>query len=371
MLHARFLAPIFAAVALALAFLPGLARADVPSQQIPESLRAAIQQHVESKGKEYAGLCVDVNANPPLPFGKYCAFVLSIEHDIAEVSYGPVASNDITRASFKNQGGAWKLMNGNDVPTPMPPTKVPQSAQLPAGLGNAIKQYIESKGHQYAGLCLDVNDNPPLPFGKYCAFVLSIEHDIAEVSFGPVASNDISLVSFKLEGGAWKVMGAQTPAPSPTSVPPTATPSATPTTPANPTTPSVVVPPALLQAIKQHIEASGKQYAGLCVDVNANPPLPFGKYCAFVNSIAGGIADVSYGPVASNDITRVTFRLENGQWTTSTASPVTVTPTHQAPQPPNTGSGNEDSGPDIVVILMVAAALFGAAGLGSLALQRR
>lgn len=369
MSHARLLTPLFGLIALSLAFLPGLARADVPNQQIPGSLKTAIQQHIESQGKQYAGLCVDVNANPPLPFGKYCAFVLSIEHDIAEVSYGPVASGDITLVSFKNQGGSWKLMNGNDGPTPMPPTKVPQSAQLPAGLGNAIKQYIESKGHQHAGLCLDVNDNPPLPFGKYCAFVLSIEHDIAEVSYGPVASNDISRVSFKLEGGTWKVMGTQTqmPTPSPTSVPPTATP----TTPASPTAPAVVVPPALLQAIKGHIESSGKQFAGLCVDVNANPPLPFGKYCAFVLSIVDGVADVSYGPVASNDITRVKFRLENGAWKLSTPPVVTATPTHQAPQPPNTGSGNSDSGTNIVVILVAAAGLFALAGFGSVAIQRR
>ncbi len=376
MLRARMLVTIGGIIAILAVFSPGMARADVPPGQIPLSLHTAIQQYIEGKGHDYAGLCVDVNQNPP-PYGDYCAFVLSIEHDIAEVSYGPVASGDITRVDFKNTGGNWApMLSGNPTPSP---TQAPVG--LPAGLNNAIKAFIESKGHDYAGLCIDVNANPPLPFGEYCAFLLSIEHDIAEISYGPVASGDISLASFRLEGGQWKVIG-QAPAPTSTPVVPTPTspaqptatpttpaqPTATPTTPAQPTT-TPSVPPALEAAIKARIESIGKEYAGLCVDVNANPPVPFGKYCAFVNSITNGVADVSYGPVATNDITRVSFRLEGSTW--KLVTPVTPTKTAVVPLPPSTGSGSDDDGMSTLALAAIISAVVAVSGAGAFAIRRR
>lgn len=366
MLREKLFLPIGGLIALAFAMLPAFAEANVPSNQVPSELKSAIEQYIENQGHGYAGLCVDVNQQQPLPFGEYCAFVLSIEHDIADVSYAPVASDDISYAYFKNTNGTWSpILPDSETPTPPPAEN-----NLPAGLANAIKQHIESRGHQYAGLCVDVNANPPLPFGKYCAFVLSIEHDIAEISYGPVASNDITMVSFELVNGTWQVMNA-TSTPTPTTVPPTSTPTSQPTT--QPTSqPTVTVPPALLQAIKQHIESQGKQYAGLCVDVNQQQPLPFGKYCAFVLSINGNVAEVSYGPVASNAITRVTFELENGQWKLPTASP-TPTKTRPAPLPPSTGSGSADSGTsgEMVLLAAVTGLLALSAGAVAVALRRR
>ena len=102
--------------ALAASLFPSMALADVQPEQVPQSLQAAIKAEVESKGFEYAGLCRVVNEQQPLPFGKYCAFVLSIEHDIAEVTYGPVASDQITRVNFVSQNGTW-VKQGSTAPT--------------------------------------------------------------------------------------------------------------------------------------------------------------------------------------------------------------------------------------------------------------
>lgn len=377
MLRAKLFATVGGAIALAAAFAPGMARADVPPEQVPASLRSAIQQYVESQGHDYAGLCREVIAGPSIPYGEHCAFVLTIQHDIAEVTYAPVATDELNRIHFKNTGGAWSPILP-DSPTPTPP---PAESELPPGLGDIIEQYIEGQGHEYAGLCIDVNANPPLPFGEYCAFVLSIEHDIAEISYGPVASNDISLVSFIFEGGQWRLYNPQAPSPTPaTPAPPTATPTSpsqptsTPTQPANPTatptTPATpTIPPALEQAIKERIESIGKEYAGLCLVVNANPPLPFGEYCAFVNSIKDGVADVSYGPVATNEITRVTFRLEGSQW--KVVSPATPTKTTVVPLPPSTGNGGQDGDSGTLALGLVVAATLAATGAGAFALRRR
>lgn len=131
----RLRAGLAGALALTAALLPGIAAAEVPSEQVPDDLKAIIEQHIESKGHDYAGLCREVNEQTPLPVGKHCAFVLSIEHDIAEVTYGPVASNDLTFVSFLHEDGAWKLRTdsepyepptqpsgGSSSPTPRPPS---------------------------------------------------------------------------------------------------------------------------------------------------------------------------------------------------------------------------------------------------------
>jgi len=129
----RILTSLAGAVALLGALLPNLAAAEVPANQIPASLQAAIKAHVESRGQQYVGLCRDANQTSPLPVGKWCAFVLSIEHDIAEVTVGPVATNDIHRVNFVNQNGTWKLQGS---PSPVPsnsPTgnATPQPANTP------------------------------------------------------------------------------------------------------------------------------------------------------------------------------------------------------------------------------------------------
>lgn len=116
--------------ALIASMFPTMALADVPPAQVPASLQAAIKADVEARGYEYAGLARVVNENPPLPFGKWVAFVQSIEHDIAEVTIGPVASDQIIRVNFVNQRGTW-VKQGTATPT-QPTTPVPTQPTTPA-----------------------------------------------------------------------------------------------------------------------------------------------------------------------------------------------------------------------------------------------
>ena len=112
--------------ALTASLFPTMALADVPTEQIPANLQAAIKTEVESKGHKYAGLGRVVNESGQYPHGEYVAFVLSIEHDIAEVTYGPFLSDEITRVNFVNQNGNWVKQgttptNPGSPSTPKPP----------------------------------------------------------------------------------------------------------------------------------------------------------------------------------------------------------------------------------------------------------
>ncbi|MEX0782305.1 MAG: hypothetical protein WD557_06615 [Dehalococcoidia bacterium] len=108
--------------AITASLLPTMALADTPTEQIPASLQSAIKAEIESKGHKYAGLCRVVNEQPQIPVGEYCAFVLSIEHDIAEVSYGAVLSDQITRVNFHSQNGTWVKEGTSTPPPPTPST---------------------------------------------------------------------------------------------------------------------------------------------------------------------------------------------------------------------------------------------------------
>lgn len=127
----------FAATTLAAAMLPGFAAAEVPSAHVPDDLKSVIQEHIESKGHDYAGLCRDVNQQSPVHIGEHCAFVLSIEHEIAEVTYGPVLSDELTFVSFELKYGEWEVRTDDEpvvqptrptqpsrptAPTPRPPS---------------------------------------------------------------------------------------------------------------------------------------------------------------------------------------------------------------------------------------------------------
>jgi hypothetical protein len=103
--------------ALVVSLIPTAASADVAPAQVPAGLQTAIKAEVEARGHEYAGLARVVNENPPLPFGKWVAFVLSIEHDIAEVTIGPVASDEIHRVNFENRNGTWVKQGAVATPT--------------------------------------------------------------------------------------------------------------------------------------------------------------------------------------------------------------------------------------------------------------
>jgi hypothetical protein len=100
-----------AAASLALAgFLVTSVAADVPSNEVPSGLKAAIRDKVEGEGHQYAGLCRDIEQhNHP---GEYCAFVLSIDGNWAEVTYGPVLSEPTAHIAFQNVDGHWEHHGG-------------------------------------------------------------------------------------------------------------------------------------------------------------------------------------------------------------------------------------------------------------------
>ena len=61
MSRSRLLAGIAGAITLLAALIPGVAAAEVPASQVPDGLKAVIEQHLESKGHDYAGFCREAN----------------------------------------------------------------------------------------------------------------------------------------------------------------------------------------------------------------------------------------------------------------------------------------------------------------------
>lgn len=137
----RIVVAIAGLAALTASLLPGLAAAEVPPAEVPAELEAAIKQHIESEGHVFAGFCRDVIANEPSATpGEYCAFVISIEHEIAEVTYGAVFSDELSFVSFKFENGAWTQMGEpkpvNQQPQPQTQTPVPTSTPRAPSTGS-------------------------------------------------------------------------------------------------------------------------------------------------------------------------------------------------------------------------------------------
>ncbi len=86
------------------------ALAEVPSNQVPSDLKAAIQAKVESEGHDYAGFCRDIEQHNHV--GDYCAFVLNLTGDTAEVTYGPVLSEPTAHITFLKIDGEWTHPGG-------------------------------------------------------------------------------------------------------------------------------------------------------------------------------------------------------------------------------------------------------------------
>ncbi len=164
----RIAAALAGLAALTASLFPTMALADTPTEQIPANLQAAIKAEIEGKGHQYAGLCRVVNEQQPLPFGQYCAFVLSIENDIAEVSYGPVASDAITRVNFVNQNGNW-VKEGTTTPT-TPTIPSNPSTPRPPATGDGMADDSDS-------------DTMPLVLGAAAAAVAGL--GVAGVAIAP------------------------------------------------------------------------------------------------------------------------------------------------------------------------------------------
>lgn len=142
---------------LSVAMLPGVAAAEVPSSQVPAELKAAIEQYIEGQGHDYVGFCRNVNENPgSIVPGTYCAFVNSIKHDIAEVTYGPVLSDEISRVSFKLENGQWKVMTQATPTATTTPTRTATAVTTPRAPATGSGANPDSNGEDNPTIILTV-----------------------------------------------------------------------------------------------------------------------------------------------------------------------------------------------------------------------
>jgi hypothetical protein len=169
-----------------------IALADVAPADVPEDLKAAIKAEVEYQGHQYAGLCkaIDQSANTP----KYCANVLSMTATEAEVAYGPVASEPTAHIVFFKENGRWSHPGGGPGEG--------ESGQIPSDLKAAIGKFLQGKGFDYAGLCNEIAQDGSTD-GKYCANVSNLTATTASVSYGKVATNELTTVAFEKQNGSW------------------------------------------------------------------------------------------------------------------------------------------------------------------------
>lgn len=293
--QSRRLLVIGAVLLAGLAIFAQTARGQVPENQIPQDLRAAIKAEVELRGEKYAGLCREIDQDQHVL--QWCAFVQSLTADRAEVTFGAVLSDELHQAIFIKSGGAWIASGRGPVP----------NNQIPQDLRAAIKAEVESRDKTYAGLCLEIDQNQHV--FQWCAFVQSLTQTQAEVTFGPVLSDEIERVTFTRAGAGW-VAATATSTPPPT---PTATPA-----------PDPSIPAELRAAIKRAVEARGKTFAGLCNEIDQNQHV--GEWCAAVQSLSAGQAKVVVGAVLSDELHPITFVKSGNAWVTT----LTIAP-------PNTG----------------------------------
>lgn len=193
-LKPRILAMAAAVFAIAGALLiPSMAAADVHPSQVPAGLKTGIQDAVERRGHDYAGLCREIDQSQHI--GEYCAFVLELTEYDATVNFGPVLSDQIETVRFdnRNQNRVW-----------VESTSQPPLGEVPVSLRESIKKAVEARGETYAGLCKEIPDQSQ-HIGQWCAFVESVRSQDADVVFGPVLSDELHSVRFVKSGDSWKL----------------------------------------------------------------------------------------------------------------------------------------------------------------------
>lgn len=125
----------------ALVLSPLGSSAQVPPEDVPESLEAAIKAEVESRDQMYAGLCNDIEQSDHV--GEWCATVLSLSDSEATVGIGAVASDEVEQVTFTMSGDDWEVETDSETPTPA--TSTPESTGTPSqptatpGSGNDIQ----------------------------------------------------------------------------------------------------------------------------------------------------------------------------------------------------------------------------------------
>lgn len=115
-------------------FLATAAQAEVPSDDVPDELKTAIEGYITDEGHEYAGFCRDIEQSEH--HGEYCVFVLSMTETEATVSYGAVASDEMEEVTFAKEGTTWTTeTDTTPTATPTTPSASPTPAPPETGSG--------------------------------------------------------------------------------------------------------------------------------------------------------------------------------------------------------------------------------------------
>ena len=182
-------------------------RGPVPSNQVPAELRAAIRTEVESRGKVFAGLCLEISQSQHV--GEWCASVQSLTESAAEVTMGGVLSDEVETVTFRKSGSTWVTGAATSSPSPTATATVAPSPSIPPELKGAIKAAVEARGQTYAGLCTEIQ--PHEHVGKWCAGVNSLTATEAKVFVGAVLADELHAITFVNSGNRWAPKGTIAP----------------------------------------------------------------------------------------------------------------------------------------------------------------
>jgi hypothetical protein len=106
-----------------------------------------------------------------------------------------VLSEPTAHVGFIKVDGQWTHPGGG--PGEGEPDGIPQD------LRDAVREFVQGKGHTYAGLCNEIlQDGSTL--GQYCANLTDLTAASVKVHYGPVASNELTTVRFVNQGGSWQ-----------------------------------------------------------------------------------------------------------------------------------------------------------------------
>lgn len=317
-----FVLPVPAALSL---FLVSAAIAEVPSEDVPAGLRAAIQADVESRGQEYAGLCRDV-PDDGSAVGKYCAVVLELGAESAQVGVAPYPSGDFRVFELVLRNGAWGIDQGSPGSGPTP-TRSPTREWSVEGV-KVEGTTVTVRLRVFAGIDVGVTLHGQDPDEK----AVSLPYlDFIFRAVPPGAHEAVvkDVVGFR-EAITFTVASRQDGSGS-----------------------LADVPSALRIAIRAEVERRGHPYAGLCREV-PDDGSGIGKYCANIVEVGTDMADIAFGPYATNELTAVRLVMAGDAWKVS------------VPGPPRTGTGRGALGPTAGLIsnLLVATAICVVLGAG-------
>lgn len=224
--------------------------ASVPSDDVPEGLKAAIQADVENRGHEYEresslifvfengvwasqGSTGDEPLPTPSVTQEWAVEGVEVSGSTVTVSIRVFAGIDV---GVTLHGAVADETTGSapilefvflDVPDGQHEVLVkdvvgfqesilltvlggegPDSTgdfdAVPAALLAAIEAEADRRGYAYAGLCKDVPDDGA-SIGKHCANVSNLTADSADVSFAPYATDEFTSVAMVFSDGVWEL----------------------------------------------------------------------------------------------------------------------------------------------------------------------